>query len=92
MAGEILTGGVTQYVAQPYRTGVAVTPHDTTELTRTSRALYIGSIAGGATMTVLTADGDTLAFAGLVAGSVIPIAVRRVNSTATLASSIVALY
>lgn len=81
---------------------VAVTPHDTNAIVaavagapvsqKYTRGLYIGSIAGGATLTVITRNGQTVAFAGLVAGSILPIQVSHVKSTGTLASSIVALF
>jgi len=56
------------------------------------KALYIGSIAGGAGLTIKDDAGNNVAFAGLVAGSVYPISTYRVMSTGTTCSSIVALY
>jgi hypothetical protein len=81
---------------------VAVTAHDTNPIVAVvagapvsqtyTRGIYIGSIAGGATLTVIDRNGSTVAFAGLVAGSILPIQVSHVKSTGTLASSIVALF
>jgi len=55
-----------------------------------SRALYIPS-AG--TITVYTAGGDSIEFAGLQAGTVLPIQVKRVDaSSVTSTSGIIALW
>lgn len=72
----------------PAGSAVAVTPHDTTELASVSRALFVG---GAGNLACLMADGTTCTFTGVVAGTVLPIRVRRVNSTSTTATSIVAL-
>lgn len=77
------------YSTSPASNAVAVTPHDSTNLSDVCRALYIGT-AGN--MAVVTADGATVLFSNVPAGSIIPIAVSRVNSTNTTASAIVALY
>lgn len=72
--------------------GAAVTPSDTVDLDFIAEYLYVGSIAGGATVTVITAGGSTITFAGLAAGTFIPVRVSRVKATGTLATSIVALW
>ena len=66
----------------------AVTPSDTVSLTISSRALYIG---GAGNLTVLTVGGQTVTFTGVLAGSIIPIRVSRVNATVTTATSIVSI-
>lgn len=73
----------------PARSAVAVTPSDTTELTTVSRALYVGV---GGNVTVLMADGTTCLFTSVVGGTVLPIRIRRVNSTNTTATSMVAMW
>ena len=67
----------------------AVTPSDTVDFDDLARALYIG---GAGNVVAVRHDGTTVTFAGVQAGTVLPIAVRRVNSTSTTATSIVALY
>ena len=67
----------------------AVTPHDTNDLTQICRAIYVG-VAGD--LKVITARGDTVTFKTIVAGCIHPIAVKRVFSTGTTATNIVALY
>jgi hypothetical protein len=65
---------------------VAVTPSDTGEIR--ALALYVGT--GGA-LRVLTASGDDVTFPGVPNGFLLPLEVRRVYSTSTVASNIVAL-
>lgn len=73
----------------PAEYAVEVAPSDSTDLTRTCRALYIG-VAGS--VVVNMPDGGTVTFAGLQAGTVLPVRVRRVRATGTTATSIVALF
>lgn len=80
MANTVLESG-------PAVRAVAVTPNDSTELGGVV-ALYIGT-AG--TLSVICADGSQCDF-GAVAAGVLPLKVRRVRSTGTGASNIVALY
>jgi hypothetical protein len=65
---------------------VAVTPSDTGEIR--ALALYVGT--GGA-LRVLTASGDDVTFSGVPNGFLLPLEVRRVYSTSTTASNVVAL-
>lgn len=77
----------------PAQNAVAVTPHNTNELTFVTRGLYVG---GAGNIVVIMADDLTgaapVTFTGVLAGTILPIAVRRVNSTNTTATSIVALW
>jgi len=73
----------------PARHLEAVTPHDTTELTNVSRALWIG---GAGNITVLTAEDETVLISGIQAGTLLPIQVKRVDATATTATLITSLY
>ena len=66
----------------------SVTPNDDTDLTETTRALYIGS-AGSLRVTLLS--GAEVTLANVAAGSVLPIRVSRVKATSTTATSIVGL-
>lgn len=67
---------------------VAITPSDTVNLT-TPSVVYVGV---GGSVKVTTAQGDDVTFAGLIAGTVIPVQVIRVWSTGTTASSLVRIY
>ena len=66
----------------------AVTPADDGAL-RPTRGLYIG---GAGDVKVDMTLGNTVTFAGLLAGTILPIQVVRVYSTDTTATDIVALY
>lgn len=75
--------------SDPAEDAGAVTPSDSTNLTRTARALYVG---GAGNVVVITASGTAVTFTNVQAGSIIPVRARRVNSTNTTATNIVALY
>ena len=67
----------------------AVTPNDSTDLSKPARALYIG---GAGDVKLNTEAGTTVTFTGLAAGSVLPVRATRVHSTDTTATNIVAIY
>ena len=66
---------------------VAITPADS-DLSAVQRSLYIGS-AGN--LKVTTVNGHEVTFSNVVAGSILPVTVKRVWSTGTTASSIIGL-
>ncbi len=68
--------------------GAAVTPSDSEDLAFVARALWVG---GAGDVKVATANGDVLVFAGVAAGSVLPVAVKRVYATGTTATNVLAL-
>ncbi len=68
--------------------GAAVTPSDAADLAFTARSLYVG---GAGDVKVDTANGDTLVFSAVPAGTVLPVAVKKVYATGTTATAIVAL-
>lgn len=74
----------------------AVTPSNTVDIPSVSGGtsnngcvLYVG---GAGNLTVDTVGGDTITFTGVLGGSFIPVQVKRVYSTGTTATSIVALW
>ena len=75
----------------------AVTPSDSANLALGSnsmyaRALYVGG-AGNVTVVSAADDSETpITFAGVAAGTILPIQVRAVMATNTTATSIVALF
>jgi hypothetical protein len=81
-------GNITPGLDSPAGRAFAVTPNDSTDLTTFARALFIGT-AGA--VSVVTVGGDTVTFAGLPSGSVLPVRVARVRSTGTTATNIVGL-
>jgi hypothetical protein len=66
---------------------VAITKSDTT-IFRTTRALYVG---GAGTIVVTMNSGQEATFAGVLAGTILPIQVIQVKD-ATSATSLLALY
>lgn len=79
--------------ADPVEMAVAVTPDDNTDLTYTTRGLYIGG-AGNVVVRMYNASGTaaSVTFTGVSAGTVLPIRAQRVLSTSTTATNIVALW
>jgi hypothetical protein len=71
--------------------GHAVTTSDTVDLSTLSTGLWIGG-AGSGNLTVTMANGSKLAFAGIAAGTLLPIRVSRVWATGTDVTNIVALW
>lgn len=74
--------------ADPARNAAAVTPDDDTDLAKATRALYVG-VDGD--VRVRMPDDSDVTFAAL-AGSILPVAVKRVLLTGTTATNIVALW
>ena len=70
--------------------GAAVTPNDGTDLTHTTRAINVGG--AGNLAVILDRDSSAVTFLAVAAGTMLPIRVRRVMSTNTTATSIVALH
>lgn len=66
---------------------LTITPSDTTEL-KYVRGLYIG---GTGDVAVVCADGSTVTFVAVPAGSLLPVQVVQVLATGTTAGDIVAL-
>lgn len=73
----------------PAEEAVSVTPSDVTDLDDVSRYLYIG---GAGNVAAVMKSGSVVTFTGIAAGTVLPLRVKRVNSTSTTATNIVALY
>jgi hypothetical protein len=67
----------------------AVTPSDSVDFTTLARAIYVG---GAGNVVAVQHDNTAVTFSNVPAGTVLPIACRRVNSTSTTATAIVALY
>ena len=87
---------MTDFLIRPGNSGIqgssvirAVTPSDTVDLIYTTRGVYVGT-AGN--LEVIAADGTTVVFTGVPAGSVLPICVNRIKAGNTTASTILALF
>ena len=75
-------------LSAPIEDAVAVTPHDSTNLSNTTRALWVGVL--GDISVEMSGSGSAIVFKGVQ--GLIPLRVTRVNSTATTATDIVALW
>lgn len=76
----------------PGKNLLAVTPSDSANITNypNVRGLWVG---GAGNVAILAADDSAaVTLVGVQAGTLIPIRVKRVNSTNTTATSIVAIY
>ena len=74
---------------EPARQFVAITPSNTTDLDGLTKAVYVG---GAGNLVAVDWTGATCTFTGVLAGTVLPIRVRRINSTSTTATNLVALF
>lgn len=73
----------------PARAAAAVTPADATTFDPPARGLYVGQ---GGDLRVRMLGGQTVTFAAVPAGSVLPLRVDRVLATGTTAGAVVRLY
>lgn len=78
----------TPSLSGPASHAFAVTPSDGSDLSETTRALYVGT--GGALAAVM-ASGATVSFGSVASGTLLPIRVVRVLATGTTASAILGL-
>lgn len=81
------SGGLNKMV--PGRNAETVTKSDTVNLSQPSRAIWVG---GAGDISVEMLDGGTQVFVGVVAGSLLPLQVTRINSTSTTATDMVAVF
>jgi hypothetical protein len=72
----------------PAASFAAVTPSDSTDFAAPCRGLYVGS---GGNVVAVRLDNTAVTFSNVPTGTVLPVIARRVNSTSTTASAIVAL-
>lgn len=69
---------------------VAITKSDATDFSGfMTRAIYVG---GSGDVVAVDLDNNAVTFSSVPAGTVLPIRARRVNSTNTTATNMVALY
>ena len=70
--------------------GEVVTPHDSTDLTRATRGLYVG--VGGDITAVFVDDPATgILFTDVPSGVILPLRLLRVNATGTTATNMVGI-
>jgi hypothetical protein len=69
--------------------GEVITKSDTVDFTRVSRGVYVG---GAGDVAAVMSDGTVLTFSAVPAGTLLPIRCKRINSTNTTATLMLALY
>jgi len=73
----------------PADNAAAISPSNSTDLQNVTRGIYVG---GSGTVRLITVQGETVSFAGLVAGTILPVRATRVTATGTTATDLVALW
>lgn len=77
-------------ITAPALNFVAITKHDTTDFDGfITRAIYVG---GAGDVVAVDHLNNPVTFSSVPAGAILPIRARRVNSTSTTATNMVALY
>lgn len=76
-------------IVAPVRRGFAIAANDGTDLGDETRAIYIG---GGGSLSVVLSSGDEVTFAGLPAGTLLPVRAIRVKATGTTATLLLGLH
>ncbi|WP_020474231.1 spike base protein, RCAP_Rcc01079 family [Zavarzinella formosa] len=82
-------GSASSGLVAPYAHAAVLTKSDTDELTKVSRALYVG---GTGNINVVTAAGETVLFSAIPVGTLLPIRIKQLLSTNTTATLVVALW
>lgn len=75
-------------VVDPAGNFAAITPHASTELLFKTRAVYVG---GAGNVVAVGSDGAEVTFAGVLAGTILPIRAVRIDDSST-ATNMVALW
>lgn len=73
---------------EPSGDAVALTKSDTDDLREISRAIWVG---GAGDITVIMSSGSSVLISSVPAGTLLPIRIRKLMSTGTSASNVVAL-
>jgi hypothetical protein len=75
-------------IVAPARHAFAATPSDVTDLSEETRAIYVG---GSGDLSVVMVSGAEAMFAGVVAGTVLPVRAIRIKATGTTATQLLGL-
>jgi len=78
-----------QHKTLPPNRAAAITPHATNELSYVTNAIWVG---GAGNLQIVTEGGDEVILVGATVGSLIPVRAKRVISTSTTATNLVALW
>lgn len=84
-------GSISGSASSTARSAAAVTPNDDDDLSVYAKALFIGVGGDVVAIPVGNADDAPVTFKNCASGSILPVQVRRVKSTNTTATNILAL-
>ena len=84
-----LYASTTPSLTSPAIDGAVVVPSDTVQLAQVSRAIYVGSTGD---IAAELASGTQVTFTAVPAGMILPLRLRKIRSTGTSATNIVALW
>lgn len=73
----------------PAERAVAITKSDSVDLAEPSRAIYVG---GTGDVVAVFQSGDVVTFSAVPVGTILPICVKRINSTSTTATLMLSLF
>ena len=76
-------------LSSPAGSAFAITPSDSEDLSVYTRGIYVG---GAGNVKLTTVGGDTITLNGCLAGTVLPIRAKRVFSTGTTATNLLAMH
>ena len=76
-------------LSSPASEAFAITPHNTNELAKTTRGIYVGT--GGDLSVVLRNGGAAVTFSDVPSGVILPVRATKVMATGTTASGLVGL-
>lgn len=79
-------------VTQPYARAVAITKSQTADIQPASAQLTDAIYVGGAGVMAVVLQDDSVVEFTCIAGQILPIKAKRVNSTNTTATLMIALY
>lgn len=68
--------------------GFAITPSDTVNFDTVARGVYVG---GAGNVVAISPGGTVLTFTAVPAGTILPVRIKRINSTSTSATAMVGL-
>ena len=75
--------------AAPFVSWAAITPSDTVNMPAGCRSVYVG---GAGNIAALSWDDKLVTFTAVPVGTVLPIQAKRINTTNTTATLLIALY
>lgn len=77
-----------QAISSPAFHAAAITPHNSTNLDTVARAIYVGTTGN---IVIVTPNDEVVTFTSVPVG-ILPVMAKRINSTSTTASNLVALW